>query len=213
MNDGPCRLAGYVVLDRLSGEFWPADCDSGRCERCGIERARVRARLVTARCREVEHPRFITLTNAPEDWQQRRGQVRDLARRLRARHYETQWIWVTERGHKNGMVHVHAVQYGEYIPQRSLEELWGGRRVDIRAATPKHGEYISKSAARVASYLGKSAGEGLDQALDLNGGRLHHWSRGFWGMPIREYRKSVAESLPRDCVLVFNPELRAIAGA
>lgn len=212
VKDEPCRLASYVVCDRLTGEFWPADCDNGRCERCGIERARVRARLITERCRQVEHPRFLTLTRAPDDWQQRRGQVRDLARRLRAAGYSTQWVWVTERGHKNGMVHVHAVQHGDYIPQAELQDLWGGRRVDIRAAVPRHGEYISKSAARVAGYLGKSVREDLEAALSLNGGRLHHWSRGFFGMPIREYRESVTESLPRDCVLVFAPELREAGG-
>lgn len=208
MRDGPCRLAGYVVVDRLTGEFWPADCDSGVCPTCGINRARVRARLITVRERQVDHPRFITLTQAPEDWQRRRMQVRDLARRLRGYGYRTEWIWVTERGKKTGMIHVHLVQYGDYIPQAALEEYWGDSRVDIRAATPNHGEYISKSAAKVASYIGKSGLEDLDQALDLNGGRLHHWSRGFFGMPIREYRKSVAGSVPRECVLVFAPELR-----
>lgn len=213
MRDEPCRLASYVVCDRLTGEFWPADCDTGTCPTCGINRSRVRARLVTERCRQVAHPRFITLTNAPEDWQTRRGQVRDLARRLRGAGYRTEWIWVTERGHKNGMVHVHAVQHGDYVPQTHLQDLWGGRRVDIRSAVPAHGEYISKSAARVAGYIGKSAAGDLDQALDLNGGRLHHWSRQFFGMPIREYRRSVAETMPRDCVLVYAPDLREQSGA
>lgn len=213
VKEGRCRVADYVVCDRLTGEFWPADCDTGTCSSCGINRARVRARLITARCREAEHPRFITLTNAPEDWQQRRGQVRDLARRLRAVGCRTEWIWVTERGHKSGMVHVHAVQLGDYVPQAHLQDLWGGRRVDIRAATPRSGEYISKGAARVASYIGKGSREDLDAALSLNGGRLHHWSRGFWGMPIREYRARLRDQVERDCVLVFAPELRQPGGA
>lgn len=212
VNDGPCRLAGWVVVDRLTGEFWPADCDSGRCQVCGVNRARVRARLITARCRDFEHPRFVTLTNAPDDWQQRRGQVRDLTRRLRGIGIENEWIWVTERGSKTGMIHVHAIQIGDYIPQTQLQELWGGRRVDIRSAQPRHGEYISKTAARVANYVGKSGSDDLDAALDLNGGRLHHWSRGFFGMPIREYRRSIADQLPRDCLLVFNPEARCAVG-
>lgn len=213
VRSDPCRLAGYVVVDRLTGEFWPADCDSGVCPTCGIARARVRARLITERARADEHPRFLTLTNAPEDWQQRRCQIRDLARRLRSDGYRTEWIWVTESGHQTGMIHVHAVQVGDYIPQRELERLWGDRRVDIRAAAPRHGEYISKSAARVASYVTKGGIEDLDQALSLNGGRLHHWSRGFWGMPIREYRRSIREALPRECVLVFAPDVRGTLGA
>lgn len=197
-----------MVVDKLTGEFWPADCDSGLCQTCGVERARVRARLVTERCRSVEHPRFLTLTNAPEDWQGRRCQVRDLARRLRENGLRTEWIWVTERGHKTGMVHVHAIQFGDYIPQAELQDLWGGRRVDIRSAQPRHGEYISKTAGKVASYVSKGGSEDLDAALDLNGGRLHHWSRQFWGMPIREFRKSIAETIPRDCMLMFAPDAR-----
>lgn len=212
VRSAPCRLANYVVVDRLTGEFWPADCDSGVCQTCGINRARVRARLITQRCKDTDHPRFITLTNAPEDWQQRRCQIRDLARRLRSNGFGTEWIWVTERGGKTGMIHVHAVQWGDYIPQGAFQEFWGGRRVDIRAANPRHGEYISKGAARAASYIGKGSATDLDAALDLNGGRLHHWSRGFFGMPIREYRRSIGSGIPRECVLVFSPEARRTVG-
>lgn len=111
-------------------------------------------------------------------------------------------------GSKTGMIHVHLIQHGDYIPQRELERAWGGRRVDIRAASKRHGEYISKSARAVAQYVGKGAESDLDAALSMNNGRLHHWSRGWWGMPIREYRKSLVDTLPRDCVLVFAPELR-----
>lgn len=203
----PCRLGGYVVVDRLTGEYWPADCDSGVCQRCGINRARVRARLITERTRGFKHPRFITLTQAPDDWQARRAQVRDLAHRIREAGYRTEWVWVTERGSKTGMIHVHAIQTGDYIPQVRLSDLWGGRRVDIRSAVPGHGEYISKAAARCASYISKGGVADLDEALDLNGGRLHHWSRGWWGMPIREYRRSIADTMPRECVLVRVGEL------
>lgn len=209
----PCRLAGYVVCDRLTGEYWPADCDSGICPTCGINRARVRARLITQRCKEFEHPRFLTLTNAPEEWQRRREQVKDLARRIRGAGYRCEWVWATEAGKITGMIHTHMIQVGDYIPQARLEDLWGGRRVDIRSAKPRHGEYISKSARSVANYQAKGAESDLDVALTLNGGRLHHWSRGWWGMPIREYRRSVANSVPRDCVLVFAPEIRQTLGA
>lgn len=209
MKDTPCRLAGYVVCDRLSGRFWPADCDTGTCPQCGVNRARVRARLVTERCRTELHPRFITFTLAPLDWQERRAKVRDLARRLRGSGYRTEWIWTTEPNPAGTGLHIHAIQHGDYIPQARLQDMWGGFRVDIRSAKPRHGEYISKSASRVAHYIGKRSNDALDSALALNGGRLHHWSRGFFGMPIREYRKSVAGTTPTDCVLVFAPDLRA----
>ena len=60
--------------------------------------------------------------------------------------------------------------------------------------------------------MSKGGRDDLETALALNGGRLHHWSRGWWGMPIREYRKSLAESIPRDCILVFSPEARGAVG-
>ena len=208
VKDTPCRLAGYVVCDRLSGEFWPADCDTGTCARCGLTRARVRARLISARQAESDRSRFITLTNAPEDWQQRRAQMRDLARRLRATGHRTEWVWTTESGERSGMIHVHAIQTGDYVRQAFLQDLWGGRRVDIRAASDRHSAYITKAAARVAHYISKGASADLETALELNGGRLHHWSRGFFGCPIREYRQLHAGTTPRECVLVFRPDLR-----
>lgn len=191
-----------------TGEFWPADCDSGVCELCGVHRARVRARLLTIRMQEVGRARFITLTQAPREWQERRGQVRDLARRLRGEGYQCEWCWVTERGGQTGMIHVHALQWGDYVPQAVLQDRWGGRRVDIRAAVSQHATYIEKSAARVASYIGKGAVGNLDEALDLNGGRLHHWSREFWGMPIRDYRAAHRTYDGGQFGLVFRPDLR-----
>lgn len=202
-----------MVCDRMTGEFWPADCDSGVCPTCGVNRARVRARLITERCKSVKRPRFITLTKAPADWQRRRGQIRDLARRLRDDGLRTEWIWTTEVGSKTGMIHCHLIQIGDYIPQAYLQGLWGKRRADIRAATTRHGEYISKSASRIANYVSKGGRDDLEAALSLNGGRLHHWSRGWWGMPIREYRKSISSQVPRDCVLVFNPAARKALSA
>lgn len=152
--------------------------------------------------------RFITLTQAPADWQDRRGQVRDLARRIRSAGYRCEWIWTTEAGSKSGMIHVHAIQHGDYVPQRQLQELWGGRIVNIKAGHENHGEYISKSASRIAHYIGKAGRDDLDSALELNGGRLHHWSRGFFGSPIREYRREHAGATVRECVLVYRPDLR-----
>jgi hypothetical protein len=162
---------------------------------------------------EVGRSRFITLTLADPDWQRRRGEMRDLARRLRGAGYRCEWIWTTEAGSRSGMIHVHAVQFGDYVKQAVLQDMWGGRRVDIRAAGVRHGTYISKSAGAVANYISKGGAAHLDEALSLNGGRLHHWSRGFWGGPIRAYEQDHAAAQGMTYRLVFDPSAAKSAGS
>lgn len=151
----------------------------------------------------------MTFTLAAEDWQHRRAQMRDLRRRIVARGYDTEWIWATEAGGLHGMIHVHAIQWGDYIPQAELQGLWGDRRVDVRAARVSHGTYISKSASAVAHYIGKGAESSLEAALAMNGGRLHHWSRNFFGGPIRAALAEMRGTTERDVVLRWDPELRS----
>lgn len=206
-------MAGWVLVDRLTGAFFPADCGSGWCAQCGVRRVRTRARLLTQRIAEVDRARLVTLTNCPDDWQRRRGQVRDLRRRIIAAGFRTEWAWTTEAGHKTGMVHVHAIQWGDYIPQATLQTLWGGRIVDIRSAVGRHGKYISKAGAAVANYVSKGGVGHLDEALTLNGGRLHHWSRAFWGAPIASYEQDHRAPGARDWVLTFNPAAARSAGS
>lgn len=206
-------MAGYVVVQEETGRFWPADCGSGWCAQCGLRRARARARLITMRQAEAGRSRFITLTNCPRDWQQRRAQIRDLGRRLRAE-VACEWVWTTEVGRNpDTLPHVHMIQIGSYVKQAVLQDMWGGRRVDIRAAHVRHGSYISKSAGAVANYISKSGVSHLDAALDLNGGRLHHWSRGFWGGPIRAYAQDHAGLKGMTYRLVFDPVAAKSAGS
>jgi hypothetical protein len=206
-------MAGYVVVQQETGRFWPADCGSGWCAQCGVKRVARRARQVTVRQAEVGRSRLITLTRAPADWQSRRTQVRDLARRLRAAGYQCEWIWTTEAGSRSGMIHVHAVQFGDYVKQTVLQEMWGGRIVDIRAAHQRHGAYISKAGAAVANYISKAGAAHLDEALSLNGGRLHHWSRGFWGGPIRSWEQDHRAGEGMTYVLRFDPSAARQAGS
>ena len=108
------------------------------------------------------------------------------------------------------MVHVHAIQTGDYVPQATLQELWGGRIVDIRNGDPRHGAYISKGAGIISAYVSKGAVGDLEAALTMNGGRLHHWSRGWWGgLTVREYRARVRGVSEADCVMIYAPDARA----
>lgn len=190
----PCTSAGFAVVAVTAGNIYDADCDNGHCQTCGVRRAQTRAVAITWMQRQCDRSRLITLTNCPPDWQTRRGQVRDMRRRLIKDGYRCEWIWTTERGSRSGMWHVHAIQHGSFIEQAVLQQMWGDRIIDVRAVHDA-GQYISKSAARVANYLGKGATGpvgGLGDHLGVNGGRLHHWSRDFWGG--RSIREAVAAS-------------------
>jgi len=124
------------------------------------------------------HVRFVTLTLAPEDWQDVREKMKRLVEYLRRQGIRVNWLWVVEEGSKSGMKHVHAVQWGDFIPWRDLLSWWGAR-VQIEAADAAIG-YLGKNVIR---YLGKNLDgdrEGIEGHMNLNGGRAAHWTRGFY---------------------------------
>lgn len=143
---------------------------------CGPEKARRKAKIIAW----AKPERFITLTQAPGEWQAVRQRVRTFRMRLAAEGYRTEWAWTVERGSRSGMIHVHALQHGSFIPQRVLASMWG-RRVDIRKVSDGGGAaaYAVKEARRVAGYAMKGTADRLHQHLDLNGGRGCHLSRGY----------------------------------
>lgn len=156
---------------------FPAGCSTWRCDWCGPQKGRRKAEIVAW----AEPTRFLTLTQAPSSWQPLRARVRKLALRLRAEGYQVEWAWTVEAGSRTGMIHVHALQHGDYIPQRVLAGLWG-RRVDIRRISDVAGaaKYTTKHASRrVVGYTMKHTGDDLQRHLDLNGGRGVHLSRGY----------------------------------
>lgn len=137
---------------------------------------------------------MVRLSLVGDEWQTVRGRVRRLATSLRhATRSQWQWLWVVERNPRGTGHHVHALQRGPYVPQPVLQALcrreglgipWiaRARRAD-RAST-----YGLKGA--LAVYELKSAGAG--DHLELNGGRLAHWSRGWWGRPYREVVRALS---------------------
>lgn len=200
--DGPCpawcptRPGAVIGSDNQRVAM---GCDSFGCAVCGPRKARRRAAAVTWAAREAERVRLVTLTKLPcrgevLDWQAARSQVRDLTRNLHEAGYSTEWAWCVERNPRGTGFHVHAAQHGDYLPQRLLSEMWGGRRVDIRGMQkPDATAYVVKEASRLAGYVVKGAdglgGEfgGLAAHLAVNGGRVFHNSRGFFhGATLRE---------------------------
>src|SRR5680860_1695359 len=156
LRDDGCPLEGFSAVDHTTGEIaWSATCKSARCYRC--------SRIVSPRSFAVarramdeldgERLRFVTLTLAPEDWQDLRKRMKDLVQFLRSRGIRVNWLWVVEEGSSTGMKHVHCVQWGDFIPWQELLGWWGAR-VQIEAAGAAIG-YLGKNVIR---YLGK----GLD---------------------------------------------------
>ena len=151
--------------------------------------------------RDGQRVRLVTLTQCPTtpdgslDWQRTRGQVRDLCRRVRATGRQCEWAWAVEQNPRRTGFHIHLIQKGDYLPQRELQDMWGGRRVDIRQVRPDSGGYITKSAAIVTGYVTKAAGQSVWDHLAINGDRTYHSSATFHrGIPRAEaWRRLMAE--------------------
>jgi hypothetical protein len=124
--------------------------------------------------------RFLTLTLAPEGWQETRLAVRMWLEHLRRKGYAMHVLWVVERGSQTGMKHVHVVQRGDFIPKAVLEASWPHGSTQIAAARGAASDYLAKG---VITYLGKGVdgdGDQIEAHMNLNGGRAAHWSRGFF---------------------------------
>lgn len=134
----------------------------------------------------ADRGRFWTLTQCPDNWQQAREWMKDFSRRIR-KSYRCEMAWAIEENPKLTGWHIHAIQHGEYVPQRRLETLWGGRRVWLEELKRKPGDYFVK-ADFVAGYIA----EGELTHLDMNGGRAIHMTRRFLhGWTSREVLKDM----------------------
>lgn len=140
--------------------------------------------------------RFLTLTNAPEDWQKLRQKLRHLTVKLRADGYPTQMAWTVERGSKTGMRHVHALQHGAYVPQRLLQDRWGAiTHIEAIKGSRAAAGYAMKEAMRVSGYAVKGAVTDHLRHLELNGGRGCHYTRGYLhGRRLRDVEKMLNPS-------------------
>lgn len=191
LREDACPLEGYAAVDWTTGEVaWSATCGSARCYRCS-RMVSARSFALARRAIEEMNPRyvrFLTLTLAPEEWQDVRLRMHNLVQYLRRQGIRVKWLWVVEVG-AGGMKHVHAVQWGDFIPWEQLLSWWGAR-VQIEASKAAVG-YLGKNVIR---YLGKGLDgdrEAIEDHMNLNGGRAAHWSRGFFaGMGRDEFARA-----------------------
>ena len=121
----------------------------------------------------------------PDPWPTVRRRVNRVREYLQRQAVEPgAWGIFIERGSENGMVHAHIGQHGKFIPKAALDE--ASNRAGAGLTTIER----VKSSSSLTRYVGKGfssyVGKGFTATdatanLALNGGRLGHFSRGFFG--------------------------------
>jgi hypothetical protein len=179
-STGHCPRFPFDYVNEATGEIRPASCKSIRCEVCAPFEVRRRAwRIAAARPR-----RFLTLTKLPREYQAARRAEYLFLRMIRRDGYRIDWAIAHELTKRDDR-HAHAVTKGDFIEQRLLSQyaeragmgrvVWVSRIKDAGAT-----RYALKESLRVVGYATKGGTEGLEQHLDLNGGRLCRTTRGYF---------------------------------
>lgn len=196
----------WVMVNTESGVVVPARCGRNGCPYCLPLNARRRAGAMAW----VGCARSITVTEVaprddPEPWQTVRRRYRRIREYLQRESVDPGlWGVFVERGEETGMVHVHVAQRGPNpIPKDALQEAShragaGWTRIEKIRAGAQFSAYVGKG---FSSYVGKgfSSANG-HEALTLNGGRLGHFSRGFFVSPagvtlgVRDAEKQAARA-------------------
>lgn len=191
LRDDECPLHGALAFDRTTGEVaWRPTCKNARCRRCSRQVSAQTFALARRALEDVARVRFITLTRAPEGWDETRQAVKSWLLNLRRRGYRMHVLWVVEEGSETGMKHIHAVQWGDFIPKEELSASWpyGFTQIEgARAAT----NYLAKGVVRYVAKGLDGDGESIEAHMNLNGGRAAHWSREFFAGTSRDgYRQA-----------------------
>ena len=133
-----------------------------------------------------EPERLVTLTRVGDTWAERRARMKRLRHDLVQELGAVEWAWSVEPNPRGTGHHVHAVQWGDFLPQRRLSQMADrrgmGRVVDVRALDRHAGSslYLVKMAADAYGLKQATSATDREAFIDANGGRLLHTSRGFW---------------------------------
>jgi hypothetical protein len=197
---------GVRLLNLTTGEVVSARCGRNGCAYCLPLNARRRA----AAMQWVGVRRSITITEVAsrddeDPWQAARRRVNRVREYLQRESIDPGlWGYFIERGTQTGMVHAHVAQRGaQRLPKEALQEAShragaGWTRVEAIRQTGKFSAYVGKG---FSAYVGKgfTQADAVDN-LTLNGGRLGHFSRGYFKSPegetlgVREAEKRAAEA-------------------
>lgn len=162
----------HALVDRETLEIKPLRCKSWNCPICSKQKAGVHKKRIIIGSPE----RFFTLTNVGRSRKEIAGNWKNFVRDLRRRGYQIQFARVIEL-EPSGIFNIHAVQRGDFMPQRQLSKLARannmGYIVDVRKV--KKGR---KASSNVASYITKYLVKRSKETTEsLPGVRLVTYSR------------------------------------
>lgn len=180
---------GMVYLNLQSGETRPARCGRNACDYCLRVNAKRRA-LAIAWARPEREIR-LSLLAEPDDahpWQTARRRYRRMREYLRRWSVDPgEWGLMLERNPQGTGYHGHVIQHGPKVNKDALDQAAfragaGLTRVRKVRDVGSLSSYGLKGAA-LAAYGLKGTQDHGETFLDLNGGRLGHFTPGFFRSP------------------------------
>lgn len=187
----PLRVGDLVMVNVETGETRPMRCQRNGCPDCiGVNAWR---RSLAVRYVEPTHELTVTTTDlhgAAEPWPEVQDRLRVLRQAAKRDRVDLGAFGTyVEQGSKSGMTHAHiVVKDGHRLDfewlRRRLESAGFGTRFtySVIKADAEFSAYVGKG---FASYAVKGYRADADEALRLNGGRVGHFSRGFFPDGVR----------------------------
>lgn len=187
----PIRVGDLVMVNQGTGETRPLRCQRNGCPDCiGVNAFR---RALAVGHSEPTHELTLTTTDlhrSSEPWPTIQNRLRVLRQSSKRDGVDLGTFGAfVEQGDETGMTHVHiTVKNGQ-----RLDFDWFRSRATSAGFAPRFTYSQIRSAAELASYVGKGfasyAVKGYradaEDALRLNGGRVGHFSRGFFPDGVR----------------------------
>jgi len=187
----PIRPGDLFMQNVETGEIRPMRCQRNGCPDCiGVNAWR---RSLAVRFMEPTHELTLTTTDlhrCENPWPEVQDRLRVLRQAAKRCGVDLGAFGTyVEQGSKAGMTHAHiVVKDGRWLDlewlRRRLESAGFGSRFTYSAIKSDAGfaSYVGKG---FATYASKGYRDDADEALRLNGGRVGHFSRGFFPDGVR----------------------------
>ena len=177
------RKLDWCLFNAESGHMLPARCRANTCDFC----LKVNALQVAGAIALAQPERAVRFSQVGDDWQTARNRMKQIAFHIRNSGYDWHCAWHLEPNPKGTGHHIHAWQYGSYIPQATLQDLAHreGMGIPYIEAMKQNQGPVNYGLKQLAVKYGL---KGVDESapgeyLRKNGGRLVHSTRGFWKTP------------------------------
>jgi hypothetical protein len=194
--------SGRVTLELFSGKTYPDRCRASRCHVCLPLNARRRTLAITL-CRPRRMIRLSMVAESGDDTPHRTAltRVQRTRQALKRMGLEPgEWCFTIEENPQETGFHIHCLQTGGYIEQGALQEACAraGAGIPYINAIKRQGTWVNQYGLKGFG----ADGYGLKQfrprgdpmrALQINGGRVEHHSRGFYDIDGVNVRVRLAE--------------------